>query len=227
VPAHQPGSALAILAWWRAGASMRDGPDPVERILTGRCRPASGPLAKKGGIHEAVQNVHPIHRPKSWMRIWKWFIVTPLGIDVGNEAHYVAGKAGNDSEGEPVRRFACLPATLQKLAAWLLTRSANSGRCNPRVYWIPLFDILEAAGLEVYLVNPRQTRNLPGRKKRCAGMSMAPEVAHAWACYKTRFTRLRRYGACGTLWRQRADHVRAAGRCIQRMQKALIQMNLQ
>ncbi len=32
------------------------------------------------------------------------------------------------------------------------------------VYWIPLYDILEERGLEVYLVNARHTKNLPGRK---------------------------------------------------------------
>jgi transposase len=32
------------------------------------------------------------------------------------------------------------------------------------VYWIPLYEILEEHGLEVYLVNARHTKNLPGRK---------------------------------------------------------------
>ena len=32
------------------------------------------------------------------------------------------------------------------------------------VYWIPLYDILEERGFEVYLVNARHTKNLPGRK---------------------------------------------------------------
>jgi len=33
------------------------------------------------------------------------------------------------------------------------------------VYWIPLYEILEEHGLEVYLVNARHTKNLPGRKR--------------------------------------------------------------
>ena len=32
------------------------------------------------------------------------------------------------------------------------------------MYWIPLYEILEDRGFEVYLVNARQTKNLPGRK---------------------------------------------------------------
>ena len=95
---------------------------------------------------------------KSWTRIWKWFIVTSAGIDVGNESHYVAVRPEDDSEGEPVRRFACFTADLQKLAAWLHNCGVQTvAMQSTGVYWIPLFDILEAAGFEVYLVNPRQT----------------------------------------------------------------------
>ena len=32
------------------------------------------------------------------------------------------------------------------------------------VYWIPIFEILEARGLEVLLVNARHVKNVPGRK---------------------------------------------------------------
>ena len=32
------------------------------------------------------------------------------------------------------------------------------------VYWIAAYDVLEKHGLEVFLVNARNTRNLPGRK---------------------------------------------------------------
>ena len=32
------------------------------------------------------------------------------------------------------------------------------------VYWMPVFEVLELNGLEVYLVNARHTKNLPGRK---------------------------------------------------------------
>ena len=32
------------------------------------------------------------------------------------------------------------------------------------VYWIALYDLLEQSGIEVYLGDGRQTRNVPGRK---------------------------------------------------------------
>src|SRR5215467_8775282 len=85
------------------------------------------------------------------------------GIDIGNESHYVAVPPSRDSQ--PVRRFGCTTAELKAMAAWLK-------RCEIRtvamqstgVYWVAVFDILEQAGFEVYLVNARDTKNLPGRK---------------------------------------------------------------
>jgi transposase len=32
------------------------------------------------------------------------------------------------------------------------------------VYWIPIFELLEARGFEVYLVNAQHIHNVPGRK---------------------------------------------------------------
>src|SRR5215469_15288522 len=85
------------------------------------------------------------------------------GIDIGNESHYVAVPPSRDSQ--PVRRFGCTTAELKAMADWLK-------RCGVRtiamqstgVYWIAVYDILEEAGFEVYLVNARETKNLPGRK---------------------------------------------------------------
>src|SRR5437899_5426471 len=83
------------------------------------------------------------------------------GIDIGNEAHYVAVPPDRDSQ--PVRRFGCTTAELKAMADWL----KQCGICtvamqSTGVYWIAVFDILESAGLEVYLVNSRDTKNLPG-----------------------------------------------------------------
>src|SRR5215469_8798501 len=85
------------------------------------------------------------------------------GIDMGNESHYVA--VPPDRDNQPVRPFGCTTAELKAMADWL----NQCGICtvamqSTGVYWIAMFDILEAAGLEVYLVNARDTKNLPGRK---------------------------------------------------------------
>jgi Transposase len=85
------------------------------------------------------------------------------GIDVGNGAHYVAVRP--DCDAQPVRRLECFTADLYRLADWLQSCGVKSVALqSTAVYWIPLYDILEERGFEVYLVNARHTKNLPGRK---------------------------------------------------------------
>ena len=85
------------------------------------------------------------------------------GIDVGNSEHYVA--VPPDRDAQPVRRIACFTEELQALAEWLKQCGITTVALQSTgVYWIPLYDVLEGAGLEVYLVNAQHTRNLPGRK---------------------------------------------------------------
>jgi hypothetical protein len=85
------------------------------------------------------------------------------GIDIGNESHYVAVPPSRDSQ--PVRRFGCTTAELKAMAAWLTQCGIRTvAMQSTGVYWVAVYDILEQAGLEVYLVNARDTKNLPGRK---------------------------------------------------------------
>jgi transposase len=84
------------------------------------------------------------------------------GIDIGNSAHYVAVRP--DRDPDPVRRFDCFTADLHRLADWLQHCGVTTVALQSTgVYWLPLYDILDARGLEVYLVNARHTKNLPGR----------------------------------------------------------------
>lgn len=94
------------------------------------------------------------------------------------------------------------------------------------VYWIAVFDILEAAGFEVYLVNARDTKNLPGRKSDVQESQWLMKL-HTYGLLRNSFRPSQEIRTMRTYWRQRNDLVRAAGRHIQRMQKALTQMNIQ
>src|SRR5437870_12528429 len=94
------------------------------------------------------------------------------------------------------------------------------------VYWIAVFDILESAGLEVYLVNSRDTKNLPGRKSDVQESQWLMKL-HTYGLLRNSFRPSQQIRTMRTYWRQRNDLVRAAGRHIQRMQKALTQMNIQ
>ena len=85
------------------------------------------------------------------------------GIDVGATEMYVA--VPEDRDPQPVRCFATFTPDLHALADWLQACGIRTVAMESTgVYWIPLFQILEDRGLEVYLVNARHVQNVPGRR---------------------------------------------------------------
>jgi transposase len=147
------------------------------------------------------------------------------GIDVGNSAHYVAVRP--DRDPQPVRRFECFTADLYRLADWLKSCGVNTvAMQSTGVYWVPLYDILEERGFEVYLVNAHHTKNLPGRKSDVQESQWLLKL-HTYGLLNNSFHPPSAIRTLRTYWRQRAVHVEGAATCILRMQKALTQMNLQ
>jgi transposase len=85
------------------------------------------------------------------------------GIDVGGSEHWVAISPERDPE--PVRRFGCFTADLHEMASWLMERGVRSvAMQSTGVYWMPVFEILEQHGLNVILVNARDTKNMRGAR---------------------------------------------------------------
>ena len=85
------------------------------------------------------------------------------GIDIGAREIYVAVPPGTGAR--TVRSFPTFTADLHALRDWLKEGGITTVAMESTgVYWIPLFQILEAAGIEVCLVNARHCKNLPGRK---------------------------------------------------------------
>src|SRR5499425_2338063 len=147
------------------------------------------------------------------------------GIDIGNESHYVAVPPDRDSQ--PVQCFGCTTAELRTMADWLKQcRIRTVAMQSTSVYWIAVYDVLEQAGLEVYLVNARETKNLPGRKSDVQESQWLMKL-HTYGLLRNSFRPPQEIRKLRTYWRQRNDLVQAAGRHIQRMQKALTQMNIQ
>src|SRR5215467_3574808 len=147
------------------------------------------------------------------------------GIDIGNECHYVAVPSTRDSQ--PVRRFGCTTGELKAMAEWLKQcRIRTVAMQSTGVYWVAVYDILEQAGLEVYLVNARDTKNLPGRKSDVQESQWLMKL-HTYGLLRNSFRPLHEIRVMRTYWRQRNDLVQSASRHILRMQKALTQMNLQ
>jgi len=147
------------------------------------------------------------------------------GLDIGNESHYVAVPPTRDSQA--VRRFGCTTAELKAMAAWLQQcRIRTVAMQSTGVYWIAVYDMLEAAGLEVYLVNARDTKNLPGRKSDVQESQWLMKL-HTYGLLRNSFRPSQEIRTMRTYWRQRNDLVQSAGRYIQRIQKVLTQMNVQ
>src|ERR1700758_1799968 len=146
-------------------------------------------------------------------------------IDIGNESHYVAVPPTRNSQ--PVRRFGCTTSELKEMAVWLKQCAVQTiALQSTGVYWIAVYDILEEAGFEVYLVNATETKNLPGRKSDVQESQWLMKL-HTYGLLRNSFRPSQEIRTMRTYWRQRNDLVRAAGRHIQRMQKALTQMNIQ
>jgi transposase len=147
------------------------------------------------------------------------------GIDVGNSAHYAAVRP--DRDAQPVRRFECFTADLHRLADWLQKCGVQTVALQSTgVYWIPLYDILEEHGFEVYLVNAQHTKNLPGRKSDVQESQWLLKL-HTYGLLNNSFHPISKIRTLRTYWRQRLQHVTGAATCVQCMQKALTQMNIQ
>jgi transposase len=147
------------------------------------------------------------------------------GIDVGNSAHDVAVRPDRDPDS--VRRFEGFTADLHRLADWLQQCGVTTvAMQSTGVYWMPLYEILDARGLEVYLVNARHTKTLPGRKSDVQESQWLLKL-HTYGLLRNSFHPPAEIRVVRTYWRQRGDHVHAVSTCIQRMQKVLTQMNIQ
>jgi transposase len=147
------------------------------------------------------------------------------GIDIGNESHYVAVPPTRDRQ--PVRHFGCTTVELKALAEWLKQCGIQTvAMQSTGVYWIAVYDILETAGMDVYLVNARDTKNLPGRKSDVQESQWLMKL-HTYGLLRNSFRPSQEIRTMRTYWRQRNDLIRAAVSHIQRIQKALTQMNIQ
>ncbi len=147
------------------------------------------------------------------------------GIDIGGREHWVAISPERDPE--PVRCYGCFTADLKEMARWLVEKGIRTVALQSTgVYWMPAFEILEQHGLEVYLVNAQHTKNVPGRKSDIQECQWLLKL-HTFGLLNNSFQPTDEIRTARSLWRHRGSLVADAGSAIQRMQKALIEMNLQ
>jgi Transposase len=147
------------------------------------------------------------------------------GIDCGLAEHFVA--VPPDRDATPVQSFTTFTSDLLRLADWLIACRVTSVAMEATgVYWIPIYEILEARGLEVLLVNARHLKNVPGRKSDVSDCEWIREL-HSVGLLRGSFRPTEAIVALRAYLRHRQTLVESAGTYIQRMQKALVPMNLQ
>jgi transposase len=148
------------------------------------------------------------------------------GIDIGSKEHWVCGPA--IAEAEPnVRVFRTTTPGLEELADWLSSQGVESVAMESTyVYWIPVYELLEARGLEVVLVNARTLHNVPGRKTDMSDCQWL-QLLHSCGLLRASFRPRDAICKMRALQRQMANLVEERSKSVQWMQKALDQMNVQ
>lgn len=147
------------------------------------------------------------------------------GIDCGAETHHVAVPPGRDPTS--VQAFATFTADLHRLADWLVACGVTTVAMESTgVYWIPLYEILEARGLDVILVNARHVKHVPGRKTDIVDCQWLQEL-HSVGLLRGSFRPRAAIAALRAYLRHRETLVQSAAVHVQRMHKALLEMNLQ
>lgn len=147
------------------------------------------------------------------------------GIDLGSGEHWVCVPADRDEVN--VRRFSCFTPDLKVMADWLVNCGIQTVAMEATgVYWIPVFQILESKGLQVKLVNAHYVKTLPGRKSDVLDCQWLQQL-HSYGLLSGSFRPDDQVCVLRSYIRQRDTLIKSASLHVQRMQKALIQMNLQ
>ena len=147
------------------------------------------------------------------------------GIDVGKRKHYVAVDPSRFEQ--PVRHFGTFTRDLEAIAGWLSSCGVRQVAMESTgVYWVPLFEVLDRAGFEVHLVNPRATRQVSGRKSDVLDCQWIRQLM-SHGLLRGAFRASDELCPMRSYARQRERLIRDRSRAVQHMQKALVQMNVQ
>jgi len=147
------------------------------------------------------------------------------GIDVGATEIFVAVPADRDTDS--VRSFPTFTQDLHELADWLQRcRVDTVAMESTGVYWIPLFQILEAQGIEVHLVNAQHVHHVPGRKSDVLDCQWL-QYLHTVGLLRASFRPEQAVCEMRSLMRHRQSLVEMSCVHVQHMHKSLDQMNLQ
>jgi transposase len=146
------------------------------------------------------------------------------GLDIGAEEIYACVPADRDEP--PVRVFPTFTVDLHALADWFVACQIETVAMESTgVYWIPVYEILESRGFEVYLVNARHVKNVPGRKTDILDCQWIQQL-HSYGLLRASFRPPAEVCTLRALARHRDNLIRYRSAHIQHMQKAMQMMNI-
>lgn len=147
------------------------------------------------------------------------------GIDVGASSHWVA--VPRHLAEESVREFGAMTDDLNAMADWMLACGVDTVALESTgVYWIPVYEVLEQRGLKVWLVDARQMKYVPGRKsdvQDCQWIQKLMSLGFLRAAWRPDSE----VCVVRAVARQREVLLIEQASWVQRMQKSLVQMNIQ
>ena len=147
------------------------------------------------------------------------------GIDISPEVIYVAVDPRKDAK--PIRHYGSVTAELYRIANWLKACGVRTVAMESTgVYWIPVYDVMEAHGIKACLVNPRNMKNVPGRRTDYHECQWIQQL-HTMGLLHSAFRPDSDVREVRSMMRHRNDLVEMRNQHVQHVQKALTQMNVQ
>jgi len=167
----------------------------------------------------------PSAKPRPSRAVLEEINPNAAGLDCGAAEHVVA--VPPDRDRRPVQTFGVFTGELHTLADWLAAcRVTHVAMEATGVYWIPVYEILEARGVHVSLVNARHVKHVPGRKTDVSDAEWLRDL-HMMGLLRGSFRPADDIVPLRAYLRHRTALLQGAAAHVQCMQKALVQMNLQ
>lgn len=142
------------------------------------------------------------------------------GIDVGAEKIFVS------PDGVEVTSFDTFTSGYYKCIEYLQQKSISHVAMEATgVYWMALYAMLECCGLKVCLVNPKETKQVKGRKTDVKDCQWIQKLFSA-GILRQSFIPEEKYMEVRHLVRERIDIIEMGSAYVNKMQKSLELMNI-
>ena len=146
------------------------------------------------------------------------------GVDIGDTLHYTAISDGLG--GHEVKTTSAFTCDLEEIVKYLQANGVTTVAMESTgIYWLPLYIMLEEAGIEPYLVNAAHVKNVTGRKKDDTDAIWLQKL-HTCGLLQKSFQPENEMRVLRTYTRQRKNLIMLGSDSVRRMQKSLELMNI-